>query len=610
MASRTAELVLTLKDFASNGMAKVGSSFDKFAKNVERSKFIFAGIATVFAGIGTAAITASGKMEQWRIAFNTMLGSAERADVLLKQIRDFAAQTPFELPQVVEGSKRLLAYGIEAEKVIETFKVMGDITSGIGTEKLPQLITAFGQVKAATKLTGQEMRQFTEAGVPLIQGLADHFGVAEKAIFDMVSQGKVGFADVQQVLVNMTSEGGRFANGMANQMQSLFGVVSNVKDSFFTLAVEFGQILLPVAREVARQILNLTDFLINLSPQAKLMATVIAGLVTAFTGLLGALGLIISIAPAIAAAWAVIVGPFSLAMAAIAALTASLWLFHENFLEFRDIMGELFTEFLETVTLFALALRDVLTFNISSALENIRAALSKIKNDTSSALSTLVSNGKSKMDEFVKTHFNAKKTILENDKTFNAEVLAEDKKFTQKKQEIMEADLNNVKQNEMSKQSLIQSSLSQISSLQQSHSKGLFAVGKAAAIANAIISTHEGAAKALSLGPFIGPALAAAITAAGFARVHQIGAQSLPFADGGIVLPRRGGTLAQIGEAGSAEAVIPLDDRRAQEMLSGGSTININAGVIVADKTSVREFAEMLDEELFRLQKNNRSVAL
>lgn len=140
--------------------------------------------AAAFAGLTAAAysfIKAGAEFEQTQIAFTTMLGSAEKAQKTLADLADFAAKTPFELPQLEQASKQLLAYGIESEKLIPTLKNLGDIAAGVGMDKLPQMILAFGQVKAATKLTGAELRQFTEAGVPVLDALVQHFNETGKA---------------------------------------------------------------------------------------------------------------------------------------------------------------------------------------------------------------------------------------------------------------------------------------------------------------------------------------------------------------------------------------------------------------------------------------------
>ena len=137
-----------------------------------------------FAGLGflTKGIIEAGVgFEQTQIAFETMLGSAELGQKTLKELSQFAAQTPFEIPQLETAAKQLLAYGMSAEELIPTLRMLGDITAGVGMDKLPQLILAFGQVKAATKLTGMELRQFTEAGVPMLDALAAHFNKTGKA---------------------------------------------------------------------------------------------------------------------------------------------------------------------------------------------------------------------------------------------------------------------------------------------------------------------------------------------------------------------------------------------------------------------------------------------
>ncbi len=124
-------------------------------------------------GLGVAMANVASDFEQNRIAFETMIGNADLAHKTLADLSNFAVKTPFEFPQLLTASKSLLAYGVEAQDLIPTLKTLGDIAAGVGMDKLPQLILAFGQVKAATKLTGMELRQFTEAGVPLLGALVD-----------------------------------------------------------------------------------------------------------------------------------------------------------------------------------------------------------------------------------------------------------------------------------------------------------------------------------------------------------------------------------------------------------------------------------------------------
>src|SRR3990167_9448424 len=116
----------------------------------------FIGFGTAAAGalalVGGAALKSAANYEQQRIAFETMLGSADKARELLEDVTQFAKTTPFEIPGVVDATKRLLAYGSTQEEVLDELKVLGDISAGVGTDKLPQLILAFGQVRAQGKL--------------------------------------------------------------------------------------------------------------------------------------------------------------------------------------------------------------------------------------------------------------------------------------------------------------------------------------------------------------------------------------------------------------------------------------------------------------------------
>lgn len=159
-----------------------------------------------------------------------------------------------------------------------------------------------------------------------------------------------------------------------------------------------------------------------------------------------------------------------------------------------------------------------------------------------------------------------------------------------------------------------------LATFKNSKSKEMAAVGKSAAVAQATIDTYSGASgafKALAGIPIVGPALAtaaaAAAIAAGLGRVAAI--QGVPLAHGGVVLPTGGGTIARIGEAGGAEAVIPLDDRRAseriRESIGGGDThITINVGTLTGDRQSAQELARVIDEELYRMGRNRKSLFL
>lgn len=175
-------------------------------------------------------IQVRGEAQKTEIAFETMLQSKTKANELMEQSISLAAKSPFDLTQVTNGAKQLLAFNVPANEVIDTLRRMGDISAGLNVP-LSQLQLAFGQVKAKGKLMGDDLRQFTEAGVPMVDELAKKFNVTTGEIYQMVSAGTIGFNDVKEVLFNLTNEGGRFHNMMAKQSVSLSGQYANLKDA-------------------------------------------------------------------------------------------------------------------------------------------------------------------------------------------------------------------------------------------------------------------------------------------------------------------------------------------------------------------------------------------
>ena len=270
MAENKIEIILSVKNLAKKGLEtakigleNVGKQADKVRANLNKMKKGVSSLGLIFAGVATATLKASGTMEQWRISFETMLGSAEKADKLLKEITDFTSKTPLELPGVIESSKQLLAFGIEADKIIETMKSLGDISAGIGTEKLPTLVNALGKVRTKGKASMEELNMFLEAGVPILDELANGFDVSTQELFKMITAGTVGFDDVNNALLRLTTGNGKFANLMDKQSQSLFGIFSNIKDNITQILIALGDELLPITKKISVFLKDLTTNLVS-----------------------------------------------------------------------------------------------------------------------------------------------------------------------------------------------------------------------------------------------------------------------------------------------------------------------------------------------------------
>jgi tape measure domain-containing protein len=223
---------------------------------------VFAGgaILSGITNLSKKALDMAVAFEQTEIAFGTFLGSEKKGRKLVDTLNEFANVTPLTNDVVLKSAKSLLAYDIQANELIPTLRTLGDISAGVGLDKLPNLILAFGQVKAATRLTGMELRQFTEAGVPLLDELAKVTGkTAAEIKEELIPKGKVSFDLVKQALKGATGEGGRFFKMMEKQSKSAGGLVSTLQGKTQLLGVSIGKRLLPAQKALTKETILLVD---------------------------------------------------------------------------------------------------------------------------------------------------------------------------------------------------------------------------------------------------------------------------------------------------------------------------------------------------------------
>ncbi len=224
---------------ASQQIEAQGGNIDRVISNIK------SGIATIGIGVGFKELAGQvantrGEFQQLEVAFNTMLGSEEKATSLMSQLIRTAAVTPFGLQEVSTGAKQLLAFGLEAEKVNETLIRLGDISAGLGTN-LGDLVYLYGTTMAQGRLYTQDLNQFTGRGIPMIGELAKQFGVAESEVKGLVEAGKVGFPEVQKVIESLTNQGGKFGGLMEEQSKTISGQISNIEDAISTMFNEIGK---------------------------------------------------------------------------------------------------------------------------------------------------------------------------------------------------------------------------------------------------------------------------------------------------------------------------------------------------------------------------------
>lgn len=189
------------------------------------------------------AVTAEFEMQ--RVALGGIIQDSDKASELFKQIKAAAIKSPFEIKDLVSYTKQLSAYRIETDQLFETTQRLADVSSGLGVD-MGRIILAYGQVRAASVLRGQELRQFTEAGIPLVELLAEKFSqlsgrmVNTAEVFDLISKRAVSFKMIKEIFEDMTNAGGMFYKMQEKQAETLQGKWMNLKDSVSIMYDEIG----------------------------------------------------------------------------------------------------------------------------------------------------------------------------------------------------------------------------------------------------------------------------------------------------------------------------------------------------------------------------------
>lgn len=279
-------IVIKASDQASQPIKTVGKEVDALKNKVATAGEGFGKLHTVMMAVASAtaipmtigAIVNSMKdaivncynlaaaLEQSMMAFTSMLGSTEKATAMLQSLRSFADKTPFQFMELQGAAKRMMAYGFAARDVLPMLTAVGDAASALGGggEMIDRLTRALGQMKAKGKVSGEELRQLAETGIPALKMLADSAGVTTAEMGKMIEKGLMP-ADkaIQTLIAGMKTE---FGGLMAKQAETASGKISTMKDSLANLSTELGRTSIPTVKrwaEVWTVVLN------NLLPMAR-----------------------------------------------------------------------------------------------------------------------------------------------------------------------------------------------------------------------------------------------------------------------------------------------------------------------------------------------------
>lgn len=284
-----------------NGRIYYGTGIDnsQLRTDAEESKRILSGITgtavnegkridDVFKSIGKTAagvfavsqmkefamqvVNVRGEFQKLEIAFKTMIGDTNEANALMSQLIKTAATTPFGVSDISNAARQLLAYGVEADKVNETLIRLGDIAAGLSIP-IGDLAYLYGTTMVQGRMYTADLNQFLGRGIPLAGELANVLGVAESQVRGLVEEGKVGFPEVEQAIINLTNEGSKFGGLMEAQSQTISGRISNIEDTIEQMFNQIGQ----ASEGVIGTSLDIVSALVeNWETVGKVLLTVIA----------------------------------------------------------------------------------------------------------------------------------------------------------------------------------------------------------------------------------------------------------------------------------------------------------------------------------------------
>ena len=193
----------------------------------------------------SSLVRVTGEFELQKTTLAAMLGDLNQAEHIITRIQGLAVESPFKFKELTTYAKQLSAFSVPTEELYETTKTLADVSAGLGVD-MNRIVLAYGQVFSAAFLRGQEVRQFTEAGIPILDELAKQFeelegrAVSTGEVFDKISARLVPFEMVAKVFKDMTSEGGKFYNMQEVQAETLRGKLSNLKDAYEVMLNEIG----------------------------------------------------------------------------------------------------------------------------------------------------------------------------------------------------------------------------------------------------------------------------------------------------------------------------------------------------------------------------------
>ena len=272
------QMLLDVKTRGSNNIRRLGRDLQGVQGKAKNLASSFAGLSKpliALAGIGggaallTSIFGTAAELESQTRSLEVLTGSAEKTSQILAEIKAFGAATPFQVRELIDVTKKLKAFGIETDSLVDTTRRLGDVAGATGAE-LDGIATAFGQIRAKGKFQQEENLQLLERGVDLTTELKEMYGLSGDELAKAMTKGQISFDAANQALIRLTSQGGTYFGGAVAQADTLNGKLSTLQDAFITLGQNIGKVLEPIFKSIIDFLTVLTNQINNLFREAEI----------------------------------------------------------------------------------------------------------------------------------------------------------------------------------------------------------------------------------------------------------------------------------------------------------------------------------------------------
>ena len=220
---------------------QVSQTAQSEAESIKKAFGVIKGIIAGYTGkkLYEALIGSNADYEQTLTSMEVLLGNAEKAEKMIKNLDVMGAKTPFELSDLTKATNQLLAFGTAEEDIMTRLNQLGDLSMG-NAAKLDRITAAYGKMLAKGKVSLEELNMFTEAGIPIIESLSKQLDVGKDKLFEMITDGKIGIEEINNSMAELTGQGGKFFGMMAKQSQTFAGMMSTMSDNVNIFARQVG----------------------------------------------------------------------------------------------------------------------------------------------------------------------------------------------------------------------------------------------------------------------------------------------------------------------------------------------------------------------------------